>query len=79
MKDIMVVLKIIIGLAILSCLLFLASKIVGALLAGAFWLFIKVPVGVILMAVGLVLCVTIIGIPLGRKIFKAGAKLFVPG
>lgn len=73
------VLKIMIGLAILSCLLWLAFKIAGALLAGMFWLFIKVPVGVVMMAAGLLLCVTVIGIPAGRRLFKAGAKLFVPG
>lgn len=73
------IIKTIIGLAILSCLFWIAFKITGALLAAIVWLVFKVPAGVILMVIGILLCCTVIGIPLGRKIFKAGGKLFVPG
>lgn len=63
-------LEIIIGLALLTFLFWLGFHITGALLSAAIWLFIKLPIAVLLGCLGLVLCITILLIPLGVKCFK---------
>lgn len=63
-------LEIIIGLAILTFMFWLAFHITGALLSAAIWLFIKLPLFVLIGSLGLILCVTIILIPVGIKCFK---------
>lgn len=57
-------------LAVLALLFWIAFHITGMLLAAVIWLFIKLPVAIILGSLGLVLCVTILLIPLGMKCFK---------
>lgn len=42
-------------------------------------LFVGIPLCVGLMAVGVVLCVTVIGIPLGLTCFALGAKVITLG
>lgn len=63
-------LEIIIGLAILTFMFWLSFHITGALLSAAIWLFIKLPLFVLIGSLGLILCVTIILIPVGIKCFK---------
>ena len=63
-------LEIIIGLALLTFLFWLGFHITGAMLSAAIWLFIKLPIAVLLGCLGLVLCITILLIPLGIKCFK---------
>ena len=63
-------LEIIISLALLTFLFWLGFHITGALLSAAIWLFIKLPIAVILGCLGLILCITILLIPLGIKCFK---------
>ena len=62
--------EIIIVLAVLTLLFWLGFQITGALLSAAIWLFIKLPVALILGCLGLVCCITILLIPLGGKCFK---------
>ena len=62
--------EIIIVLAVLTLLFWLGFHITGALLSAASWLFIKLPVALILGCLGLVCCITILLIPLGGKCFK---------
>jgi hypothetical protein len=53
-------------------------KITGALLTAVIWLCIKLPIAFILILIGLVLCCTIILIPIGIGAFKAGLSLLTP-
>ena len=70
-------LGIMITLAVLTILLWVGYHITGALLSATIWLFIKLPLAIILACLGLVCCVTILLIPLGGKCFKsAGSILF---
>ena len=62
--------EIIIFLAILTFLFWLGFHITGALLSAAIWLFIKLPIALILGCLGLGLCITILLIPIGIKCFK---------
>ncbi len=66
-------------LVILCVLFWIGLKVTGALLAAAVWLFIKVPLAIFFCALGLVLCCTLILIPIGVKCLKLGVKLFLPG
>lgn len=63
-------LEIIIGLALLTFLFWLGFHITGALLTAAIWLFIKLPIAICLGCLGLILCITILLIPLETKCFK---------
>ncbi|MBR2402819.1 MAG: hypothetical protein IKB01_08660 [Lachnospiraceae bacterium] len=49
--------------------------ITGALLSAAIWLFIRLPLALIIGCLGLVLCITIVLIPLGIKCFKLAFKI----
>ena len=69
----------IVGLAVLVFMLWLGFKLTGALLAACIWLFIEVPLAFCAWTIGLVLCCTIILIPVGLWFFKTGFKLLVPG
>ena len=62
-------------LAILSFLLWVGFKITGALLSACFWLFIKVPIALVLGLLGVVLCCTLILIPIGAKLIKLALKV----
>lgn len=69
--------EIIITLAILCLLFWLGFHITGALLSAAIWLFVKLPLAILMVCFGLVCCVTILLIPIGGKCFKfAGSILF---
>ena len=63
-------LEIIIALAMLTFLFWLGFHITGALLAATIWLFIKLPVALILGCLGLACCTTLILFPLGIKCFR---------
>ena len=64
---------------ILSVLFWMGFKITGAVFTVLFWLFVKVPLGLTLAVLGLVLCVTILLIPLGIGCLKLAFKLIIPG
>ena len=68
-------LELIISLALLTFLFWLGFHITGALLSAAIWLFIKLPLALLIGCFGLVLCITILLIPLGIKCFKLAFKI----
>lgn len=69
----------IVVLTVLSVLFGVGFFITGVLFTAFVWVFIKLPVGLIALALGLVMCCTIILIPLGIGLFKTGFKLIIPG
>ena len=69
----------IILLMIISLLVGMAFSITGALLTGLIWLIVKIPIGLILIVLGAVMCCTILLIPLGLGMIKGGVKLIIPG
>lgn len=69
--------EIIIGLAMLSFLFWVGFKVTGALLTAFIWLFIKLPIAIVIFCLGLACCATLLLIPVGIKLFKvAGNVLF---
>lgn len=66
-------------LALLAVLFWVGFAVTGALLKACLWLFILLPIGVLLCVMGAVLCCTLILIPLGAKVFKAGIRVILPG
>lgn len=68
-----------IGLVILFAMLWLGYKVTGVLIMAFIWLFIKLPIAVVLFALALVCCCTIILIPVAGSLFKTSVKLAVPG
>ncbi len=64
---------------ILAFLLWIGFKITGAVLKACVWLVIEVPIALVIWAVGLVCCCTLILIPTGVKLFGAGLKVLLPG
>lgn len=69
--------EMIITLAVLCFLFWIGFHITGALLSATIWLFVKLPLAIIMVCLGLVCCVTILLIPIGGKCFKfAGSILF---
>ena len=65
--------------AVLLLLLWIGFTITGGLLLTGFWLFIKVPLALILFFLAVIFCLTIILIPLGSVLFKVGLRLLIPG
>lgn len=72
-------LEFLIGLFILTIFFGIAFKITGALLKACVWLFLFLPVGLILWAIGVACCCTLVLIPVGVMLFKAGARVIIPG
>ncbi|MBQ8592356.1 MAG: hypothetical protein IJ485_06400 [Lachnospiraceae bacterium] len=66
-------------MSLLSFLFWIGFKLTGAILATCFWLFIEVPLAFVAFVIGLVLCCTLILIPVGIGCFKTGFKLLIPG
>ena len=67
--------ELIIGLALLTFMFWIGFHITGALLSATIWLFIKLPLALLLGCLGLVLCVTILLIPLGIKCLKVALDI----
>ena len=65
-------------LALLTFLLGLAFKLTGAVLKAVLWVFIFLPIALVLWALAVVCCCTLIVIPGGVFLFKAGMKLLIP-
>ena len=64
--------------AIFGLLLWFAFAITSGLVLTGFWLFIKIPLAIMLFLLGLILCLTLILLPLGILCFRAGFKLLIP-
>ena len=68
---------IILTLIILGTLLWAGLKITGVLLSAIVWVFINLPVALVLWGLALACCCTVILIPIGIKLFGAGAKVLL--
>lgn len=67
----------IITLAVLTFMFWIGYHVTGALLSAAIWLFIKLPIAILLFGLGMALCITILLIPIGGKCMSfAGRNLF---
>ena len=69
----------IVCLLILTALFGVAFKLTGVLLKAVLWLCIFLPMGLVLFGLGAVCCGTLILIPVGIMLFKAGAHAIIPG
>lgn len=69
----------IMGLAFMTFALWIGIKLTGALLSAAIWLFIKIPLALAAFVLGVVFCCTILLIPVGACLVKAGVRLALPG
>lgn len=65
----------IVTVGILSVLFWIGFKITGALFKAFIWLFILLPIAICIWGLGLLCCCTIILIPIGTKLFKAGSSI----
>ena len=63
----------------LGLILWIGFAITGGLMLTGFWLFIKIPLAIFLFFLAVILCLTIILIPLGILCFRAGLRLLIPG
>ena len=54
-----------------------AYLITGAILKAVIWLFLLVPIALVLWGVGLACCCTLILIPVGLRLFTAGCRVLV--
>lgn len=66
------------SLAVLMFFLWIGCKIAVFLLKAFVWLFILVPVVLIMWCLALICCCTLILIPVGVKIFGTGVKVLLP-
>lgn len=60
---------------ILMLLFWLGFKITGAFLKAFIWLFILLPIALVVWSFGIALCCTLILIPVGVILFKFGGKV----
>ena len=74
-----IMISFILCLLLLTILFGIAYKITGAILKACVWLLILLPIGLILSGVGVIFCCTIIFIPVGIGIIKAGIRMILPG
>jgi len=59
-------------------MLWIGFKLTGALITACLWLMIGLPVSIVMLVLGGLLCCTIILIPLGLICMKAGMFFLVP-
>ncbi|MDD6039402.1 MAG: hypothetical protein PUD20_11505 [bacterium] len=69
----------IIILLVLTCVFGFAFKLTGTLLKALLWMIVLLPIGLVLGCLGLVCCCTIILIPVGVSLIKAGLHVIIPG
>ena len=59
-------------------LLWIGFKLTGAILTACLWLMIGLPVSLVMLTLGGILCCTVILIPLGLLCMRAGMFFLVP-
>ena len=64
-------------MGILSLFFWGAYQITGALFKALIWLFVLVPIALLLWGLGLACCCTLILIPVGLQLFKVGVRVLV--
>ena len=65
-------------LVIFGGLFWLAFQITGAILVAWIWLCVKLPIATMLLALGIICCCTILLIPVGIGLCKAGIRMLLP-
>ncbi len=65
-------------LLFICCLIGVGIHLTGALLMALVWIFIRLPLSIVFLSVGIVLCCTIILIPVGVMMIKGGCRLMMP-
>lgn len=68
-------LEVIIYLGILTIVFWLCFKFTRAMFLILFWIFIKLPFAVLMAFLGIVFCITILLIPIGKGCFNLAWKL----
>ena len=68
-------LDVIIAFGLLTIFSWLCFKFTGAVFSVLFWLFVKLPCAIILVLIGVVFCVTILLIPVGKGCFSLAGDL----
>ena len=68
-------LEIIIYLGILTIIFWLCYKFTSAMFLILFWVFIKLPFAILLAFLGVVFCITILLIPVGKGCFNLAWEL----
>lgn len=66
------------GVIFTILMLWVGFKLTGAILTACLWLMIGLPISLVMLILGGVLCCTIILIPLGLLCMKAGMFFLVP-
>lgn len=74
-KDCMIEFLIVLG--VLSILFWISFKVTGALFKACIWLFILLSVALVLLASEVLLCCTLILIPIGKRLFGIGCKVLL--
>ena len=67
------------GLLFFIFMLWIGFKVTGVFLTAIIWLCIKIPLALMMWMIGLICCCTLILIPVGIGLFKAGLFLMIPG
>ena len=70
-------LEFIIGVGVICLLFFVGYKISGAVFKILIWLCILLPISLCLWGLAIVCCCTLILIPIGIKLFRAGIALIL--
>ena len=64
-----------IGLAVLF---WIGLKLTGALLSALLWLFLWLPLALVMIVTGIIICCTILLIPAGIWLIKSGIGMMIP-
>lgn len=72
------VIRLILTIMFTMLLLWIGFKLTGAILTACLWLMIGLPVSLVMLTLGGILCCTIILIPLGLLCMRAGMFFLVP-
>lgn len=65
----------VIAVFVIGLIIWLSAKFGSALMKVAFWIGVRLPSSILLFVLGIALCCTLIGIPLGIAILKMSGNL----
>lgn len=67
--------EVIIALAVLAGFFWVGLKVTGAMLSALIWLVIKLPIAIVVFCLGIMCCATLLLIPVGLKLFGAAGRI----
>ncbi|MCH5253962.1 MAG: hypothetical protein J1F41_03485 [Lachnospiraceae bacterium] len=70
-------LEIIICLGLLTVIFWFCFKITGVMFSILFWLCIKLPCAILMAFLGIVFCITILLMPIGKDCFNLARKVLI--